>query len=571
MKTELKLLVPGLVIALSAGGAFAGDFALFAPGEVKVGGEIGRRMGITAEKLMHRTDIEQVFFRHFRNRKDKPEVWGGFSGWGMTLDAIVKAAAHGIGGAEMKAFKEKWVAETISTQTPDGAISFFTPGHLGYWDNHEQAYLIQAFCNDWRWAGNKSAFDAARKLGDYLIARRSGVNLGLETAFVMLYRETGDERYADYLRNAFLIEKGNDEFDRIAVNGVAHVYTWIQRALAQVQYAEATGRRLPVLTAGAEELCRRAFGDFLSVSGSMSGGPLWGEVWDDSQIGLGKWGETCVSAYLLRFMTEWMRQHPETRYGDLYERVLYNAFFGAQSADGEKQRYFIPFDETGEWFQHETYCCPNNLRRMMFELPDAVFFRTADGFAVNLYAQSTLKTAGLEVSVTTDYPKTGRVSVTVKSERPGQALFRVPRWTGSGEAGTWRTQAYAAGTTMLTMDFPMGVRLVKGRKAKAGRVAVMRGPVVYALDESTMESGWKGFVDCLELDCEREMRWTGKGVEVEFFENRATRPYHRYELLPFASDRRFRTYFPTRGDCPRAVVDELFGLSYMAARVPEGK
>ena len=39
---------------------------------------------------------------------------------------------------------------------------------------------------------------------------------------------------------------------------------------------------------------------FSSVTGSCSGGIFWGEIWDDSQIGLGRWGETCASAYLMR-------------------------------------------------------------------------------------------------------------------------------------------------------------------------------------------------------------------------------------------------------------------------------
>jgi len=548
-----------LAVAVAFSRVSATAFMTYLPGEVRVGGEIGRRMEITADKLMHQTDIEKTFVRHFRVRKDKPEVWGGFTGWGMTLDAIVKAAAHGIGGAEMKAFKEKWLAETIATQTTDGSISFFTPGHLGMWDNHEQAYLIQAFCTDYRACGNVAAMEAARRLGDYLIARKSGVNLGLETAFVMLYRETGDVRYLDWVRDAYLIEKDNMAFDMIAVNGVAHVYTWIQRALAQQQYAAATGKALPVLMQSTDELYRRAFGDFLSISGSMSGGSIWGEVWDDTQIGLGKWGETCVSAYLLRCTTERMKASAESRYGDLYERVLYNAFFGAQSADGSKQRYFIPFDEAGEWFDHETYCCPNNLRRMMFELPDAVFFRTSDGFAVNLYAPSTLSTTGLTVRVDTVYPKEGRVLVSVTSDHAGTALLRVPRWTGLGDAGGWRAVGYAAGESKLEIEFPMTVRLVKGRKAKAGRVAVMRGPVVYALDGSRLEKGWMGYIDCLELACDLPLTWTGNGVSATFFEDRGTRPWRTIELLPFASDRRLRTYFPPKGKVVAAVDDELFG------------
>ena len=72
----------------------------FRPGEVAVGGEIGRRMEMTLAKMLRHTDIDGTFARHFRVRKEKPDEPGGFAGYGMFLDALVKAAAHGIGGEE---------------------------------------------------------------------------------------------------------------------------------------------------------------------------------------------------------------------------------------------------------------------------------------------------------------------------------------------------------------------------------------------------------------------------------------------------------------------------------------
>ena len=545
-------------VALASFAATAGTsstaFEPFRPGTVRVGGEIGHRLEMTADKLLHKVDIEETFFRGFRIRKDVPDMWGGFSGWGMALDAIVKAAAHGVGGEEMVRFKERWVSETISTQTADGSISMFL-SNPGVWDSHEQAYLIQALCNDHRWFGAEKSLAAARRLADYLIARNATVNLGLETAFVLLYEETGNIRYANWCRDRFLIEKGNDAYDSILPeNGVVHVYTWLQRALAQMQYARMTGRTTPALEAAAEELFRRTGGDWLSVSGSMSGGPIWGELWDRSQVGLGKWGETCVSAYLLRVTAERMRSHPETRLGDLYERVLYNAFFGAQSHDGAKQRYFIPFNERGDWYERETYCCPNNLRRMMFEIPDAVFFRTDDGFALNLFAPSGLRTDGLEVSVKTDYPNDGKIAVAVKAAKAGAMRVRVPRWTDLDDAGTWRTYPYAAGETTVAFEFPMAVRFIRGRVAQDGKVAVMRGPVVYGLE--LPEKGWHGVVDAWEIDGRSPVAWKDDGVVLTMVSRKFDRARTNVVLRAFASDRRARTYFPLCGNV-RTKDDEL--------------
>ena len=550
--TVLSLSTLAVCFAEAAAPVAPAAFEPFKPGEVTVGGEIGRRMEITAAKLM-RTDIEQTFVRHFRTRKETPEAWGGFAGWGMTLDAIVKAAAHGVGGEKFRRFKDHWVAETLGVQSADGAISMFS-GKPGIWDNHEQAYLLQALALDHRHFGNADALAGARRLADYLIRRKSTVNLGLETGFLLVAAETGDRRYADYCRDCFATTGDNDAYDRaLPVNGVLHVYTWIQRVLAQMQYRALTKCDTPTLHAAEDELFRRAFVDYSSVSGSMSGGPRWGEVWDISQIGLGRWGETCVSAYLLRATAARMAEHPETRYGDLYERVMYNAFFGAQSQDGEKQRYFIPFDESGEWFEHETYCCPNNLRRMMFELPDAVFFRTADGVALNLFTPAELKTKGLAVSVKTDYPQDGHVSVRVTAKRPGVLRVRVPKWTNLPDVGAWRALAYGAGSADFAVDFPMDVRLVRGRAAQVSRVAVLRGPVVYAVAK---RKGWAGNMDAFALDTDAPMTWKGGGVAVTLVDRRR-QARHEETLVPFCSESRERTYLPVVGN-GATVDDELY-------------
>ncbi len=156
----------GVIGVLFAGAAL---LAPFRPGEVTVGGEIGRRMSVTRDKMLRHTDIEGTFTRHFRHRKAKPDEPGGFAGYGMFLDALVTAAAHGIGGAETVCAKTRLLAELGGLQTPDGRITMFS-GASGFWDNHEGAYLIQALCRDHRWFGTAASLETARRLADALIA-----------------------------------------------------------------------------------------------------------------------------------------------------------------------------------------------------------------------------------------------------------------------------------------------------------------------------------------------------------------------------------------------------------------
>ena len=541
----------------------------FSPEQVRVGGEIRRRMDLTAGKILHHLDVEHCFVRHYRERRERPEVPGGFTGYGMFLDAVVKAAVHGIGGEEMRKFKEFRIAELISTQSADGAITAFS-GKPGFWDNHDQAYLIQAFTLDHRRFGNRDALKAALRLGEFLIGRRTGVNIGLETAFLMLFSESGDRRFLDYCRNEFKLEESLDVYDRmLKVNGVAHVYTWIARVLAQLQYAQLTGKHDETLFAGARELYRRVFeGGYASVTGSCSGGLNWGELWDDSQTGLGKWGETCVSAYLLRCTAKMFEFEAAGRYGDLYERILYNAFFGAQSEDGLRQRYFIPFNEPGEWYEHETYCCPNNLRRMMFELSDAIYFRTPDGIAVNLYTDSELRTETAAITQKTRYPESEEVELRIDADGEFALYLRIPSWCSGatvrvdgaeyrGEPGGWLRifRRWRPGTE-LRLRLPMPVRLVRGTMAQSGKVAVMRGPLVYAVEQE--RNGRSGNVlDLLTIEHPERSAAEPGGIRIPCICPNQGHP--RWEILftRFSEEKRTRTYFPLVSG-PETAEDELF-------------
>ena len=550
------------------------EMSAFRPGEVRVGGEIGRRLQLTVEKMLRHTDIEKTFVSHFRDRKAKPAEPGGFAGYGMFLDALVKAAAHGIGGAETVAAKTRLLAEIAATQSADGAITMFRD-KFGFWDNHEGAYLIQAFCLDHRWFGSEPSLATARRLADGLIARGAFPTLGSETAYLLLYEETGDRRYLVWLEKDAAIAADIDAYDRsVKVNGVQHVYTWLARALAQLQYADAVksgGSVRTALAAAADEAFRRATGPYLSVSGSITGTPRWGELWDCSQCGLGKWGETCASAYLMRLAAKRVESDPRTFYGDLIERTLYNAFFSAQSADGLRYRYWTPFNEKGPWFDRDTYCCPNNYKREIFEIPDAVFFRTPDGLAVNLYSSAELKAEGAAVKMETAYPDEGAVSLDVTMPGVRTLYLRIPKWcrgatvrVGDGAPekaafGWFAVRRDFSKGVKVALDLPMPIRLVKGTRAQEGRVAVMRGPCVYALEPSSdplLPCGIE--IDLWDLDPARPMTWKPEARAVEVglvLRNRS----HRARMVPltrYCNDNRERTYFDTVSPVS-AVADEL--------------
>ncbi len=552
------------------------NFQKLSSGEIKVNGEIGHRMQITAEKILDHLDIEGNFARHFKKRLKEPLVPGGFAGIGMLLDAIVKATAAGVSGERMQLLKEKIIGELSASQSNDGNISVFAD-KVGAWDNHEQAYIIIALTGNYALCGDENSLETALRLGDFLLQRKTLLNLGLEQALLMLHKYSGEKRFLDYCLNEFNLTCSMEEYDRLLpVNGIRHVYTFMARIHAQLILGDIIGE-YKNLTGGAHELFRRILnGGYSSVSGTCTGGGVWGELWDNSQIGLGRWGETCATAYLLRICRKMLEIEGNSIYGDLYERALYNALFAAQSPDGLNQRYFTPFNEPGVWYERETYCCPNNLRRIMFELPQAVYLKSGDGLVINLYEESSVKTEinGTDVELTqnTGYPNGDSSHIKVGIAKPAgfSLLFRVPRWSRGFSASTGTETYYGSPGNFLEIkrlwhngdkidiNLPASVQLIKGTVAQQGKLAVKKGPVVYALDQE-LNNLSKHELATLFLDHSGPAEFNADGLTLRGEIHMMGIREKKIRFTRFSSPGRTITYLPaSRANLDKAVEDELY-------------
>jgi len=143
-------------------------------------------------------------------------------------------------------------------------------------------------------------------------------------------------------------------------------------------------------------------------------------------------------------------------YGDLMERAIYNALFGAQSPDGRRIRYYTPFESPRLYHTTDTYCCPCNFRRIVAELPGMTFYRRGDGVYVNLFAPAKaafrLKDdVALTLQQETDYPNSGGTKIGVDLSRPAEFTLyvRVPLWSKSAEVRV-NGQAETPGAPWMT-------------------------------------------------------------------------------------------------------------------------
>jgi DUF1680 family protein len=381
------------------------------------------------------------------------------------------------------------------------------------WDIHEMSYIVFALATDYRCFGDQTSLKAAQKTADYILTHwpQKPANypqnpplvlhlavIGLDRAMLTLYRETKDQRYLDFCTRQRALLK----WDPPIVLGrwgplEGHVYAYLAECLTQLELyrlqpddalLRPTRRAMHFITAE----------DGWTISGEVGKS----EAWSNDQNLEGELGETCATAYQLRVYDSLLRLNRDSHYGDLMERTIFNALFAAQSPDGRQLRYFTPLKGPRAYFNMDTYCCPNNFRRIVSELPQMVDYRSADGgVLVNLYTASTANVPiasdlSVQLRQETDYPNSGKVIIRVDPSRSAEfpLKLRIPRWCESAtvsvnaepaspaKPGDWHSvkRVWKAGD-VVTLDMPMKTRLVRGRKLQAGKVAVMRGPVLFCL------------------------------------------------------------------------------------------
>lgn len=513
MRSRTLVLVMGVIVMQLPCGA--GDrLRSLELQKVDLGGEIGHRIDATIENNLLVIDLDGDFLRPFRERKAKD----GYVGLGKTIDALVRFAAYSEDPRVVEK-KKQVVDEIIRLQEPDGYIGFFVPDARVWslWDIHEMSYLIYGLTTDYRFFNETSSLEAARKAADYIIDRWSAepdrepsggeitvymAVTGLENALLALHGASGDDKYLDFCTNFRKLA----EWDGPIVKGrwgqiQGHAYAYLCRSIAQLRlYRLWPDDALLRTTRRAMDFLLQ--GEGLAITGTCG----QHECWHDTQEGAANLGETCATAYMIRWWDELMRMEGDSLYGDLMERATYNALFGAQSPDGRRIRYYTPFEGERAYFDGDTYCCPCNYRRIIAELPQIVAYTMEDGIAVNLYTDAKLEFTTKEdvriaLEMDTAYPSDGNVRLRVNPDRaaPFALRLRIPRWCTAarvvvnGEvlpgpavrAGDWYEvrRTWSPGD-IVEAELPMSLRLVKGRQAQAGRVAVMCGPRVFCLSRT---------------------------------------------------------------------------------------
>ena len=371
----------------------------------------------------------------------------------------------------------------------------------------------------------------------------------IEIGLVALYRVTGDARYLRLAR-FFLDERGQTKVREIyGPNCQDHQPVTRQREAVghavRAGYMYAAMTDIAALygdakyTAAVNELWDNVVGKKLALTGGI-GARHDGEAFgaDYELPNLTAYNETCAAQANILWNHRLFLLTGEAKYIDILERTLYNGFLSGVGMDGRSFYYVNPLACDGEyrfnrevamsrqpWYQ--TSCCPTNVVRLLPSLSGYIYALRDKAIFVNLYiagsAELSLAGAKTRLEQSTNYPWSGdiKLDVTVSEAATFDLKLRIPTFAqgkplpgelyryldADGDSPSLRVNGkekpleldagYATisrrwtGTTRIELKLPLTIRRVIANDAVAdlqGKVALERGPFVYALESADNDS-----------------------------------------------------------------------------------
>lgn len=230
------------------------------------------------------------------------------------------------------------------------------------------------------------------------------------------------------------------------------------------------------------------------------------------------YAETCAAIGLVFWARRMLQIKPDSQYADVMERALYNGILSGMDLDGKAFFYVNPLEVLPEachkdsrkfhvkpvrqkWFG--CACCPPNLARLLSSIGRYAYGENEDTLFCHLYIGGDIvKQVGgkdISVKIESDMPWDGKIKITVQGrEIPFTLALRIPEWSVgftvpeiAGAAAEIRsgylylTKTWG-GEENFEVEFPMEARQFMADaniREDIGKTAIMRGPVVYCLEE----------------------------------------------------------------------------------------
>ncbi len=409
------------------------------------------------------------------------------------------------------------------------------------WLNHElycAGHLIEAAVAAYEQLGKTKLLDAVCRYADYIdsvFGREEGKKRGypghqeIELALVRLYHATGNEKYFK-LAKYFIDERAQEPHYYKEVEKVPDANCLnIQSHKPVREQTEAVGHAVRAVymysgmadvarISNDEELfrtCEKLFDNITQKRMYITGGigsSFFGEVFTidyDLQNSSLMYAESCAAMGFVRFASRMLNATGDGKYAEIIEKAIFNGVLSGISLSGDKFFYtnYLEVDDNTKIYNHgakerqkwfDCSCCPTSFCRFLPETLQYVWSESDDEVRLNIPIANSYKSSFGDIEVESLYPYDGKIRITVKTAGDFKFAVRIPAWCKkynlslNGAAVTDAAvvnyvtfnRSWQNGDVIeLELDMPVNVMRANFKITNnTGRIALMRGPVVYACE-----------------------------------------------------------------------------------------
>ena len=395
-------------------------------------------------------------------------------------------------------------------------------------------HLIEAAVAYYELTGKDRFLNAVKKYADYIERAFKIDNTAafitpghpeIELALVRLYKATGEKRYIE-LAKYFIDKRGNCDEPGIYTDWANEYYSQDEIPVRERKTAEGHCVRALYLMCAAADIayiykdndlktaCERFFDSIVNKRMYITGGVGSSNMGESFTIDYDlpnrtAYAETCAAISLAMFAERMLKFGADSRYSDIIERTMYNGIMSGISLDGKSFFYENPLEIDPDFNNINTStkvkerfpitqrvevfdcsCCPPNIMRFVASISGLIYGFDDNTVYINQYINSEGDVNGIKISQKTEYPNNGKITVRCNSNKK-QIAFRIPCWCKSFNINKKYSikNGYAYvdldSEENIELELDMPIRIISANRrihSDAGRIAVMRGPVVYCAE-----------------------------------------------------------------------------------------
>ncbi len=432
--------------------------------------------------------------------------------------------------------EDGYLNSCVTTLEPEKRFANLTLNHELYCAGH----LMEAAVAGYEELGKRKLLDCLCRYADLLagyFGKEEGKKRGwpgheeVELALAKMYKVTGKEEYKDLMRY-FINDRGTEPNYFLEEGSLRNMilYRNFQAVEPVRELKEVYGHavRMVYLLCGMADLaeldndtelfkvCERLFEDITNKKMYITGGigsSFNAESFScsyDLTNGSLMYAESCAAMGLALFAGRMFLLTKENKYMDILEKCLYNGILSGISLNGDEFFYtnYLEVDENlhvynsgaktrQKWFSCS--CCPTSYTRFIPQIGNFLF--TTDEEENTIYlnipaaccAELSCGNQKILLTVEGNYPYDGNTCVRIDSDGEFTLNMRIPSWCSKYEVklnGTKQDSSvikreWKKGDKVeLFLDMPPKFIYADSRiTGNCGRTAIVRGPVIYALEE----------------------------------------------------------------------------------------